>query len=109
MNARLRMGLRSPIAAMVVACLALVLAGCGDGISGTYSAEVGPGMAFTIEFKSGGKATISAMGEKKEGTYTVSGDTVTVTVDQDPATFVRQKDGSLVSQGNMAGMTLKKK
>lgn len=108
MVVRTRMGVQAPIAAALV-CMSLFLAGCGDSLSGTYAAEMGPGATFSIEFKSGGKATVSAMGETKQGTYTLNGDKVTVTIDKDPATFTRQKDGSLVAEGAMVGMTLKKK
>jgi hypothetical protein len=85
----------------------LLLAGCGDSVRGTYQAE--GGVPMTMEFKSGGKVTISAMGETKEGTYKLDGDKVIVTMDNEPATFVKQKDGTLTSQGGMLGVTLKKK
>jgi hypothetical protein len=92
----------------VIAAACMLLVGCGGGgPSGTYSSD-GP-IPMSMTFKGGGKVTISGMGETKEATYTVEGDRVIVTLDGSPATFVKQKDGSLAAQGEMAGMTLKKK
>jgi hypothetical protein len=95
--------------------LSLFLVGCGDDVTGTYSSDMGGMGSMTVELKSGGKATVSMAGggqtEKKDGTYTVSGDTVTIMIpgQKDAATFTKQKDGSLAAQGGMTGLTLKKK
>jgi hypothetical protein len=91
----------------IAAAACVFLTGCGDGVSGTYASD-GP-IPMSMTFKGGGKATVSGMGETKEATYTVDGDKVVVTLDGNPATFVKQKDGSLAAQGEMMGMTLKKK
>lgn len=97
---------RVGVAMAAAACV--FLAGCGGGApSGTYASE-GP-IPMTMTFKSGGKVTVAAMGDTKEATYKMDGDKVIVTLDGNPATFVKQKDGSLAAQGEMMGMTLKKK
>ena len=103
----------APLFAVLAACLALFIAGCNTNVSGTYSAEM-MGTTMTLELKSGGAAVVTMVAggqtEKKEGTYTVSGDTVTINIEKgEPATFVKQKDGSLAAQGQMNGLTLKKK
>lgn len=98
----------APLAVFLVLCASLALAGCGDSMSGTYSADGAAGAGFAIEFKPGNKAAVTVMGMSKEGTYAVKGDKVTVTIDKNPAVFVKQKDGSLQGQGEMA-VTLKKK
>jgi hypothetical protein len=97
---------RSTLASIAL-CATLVLAGCGDGLSGTYAAEGAVPMSF--QFRSGGKVVATVAGESKEGTYTVNGNTVVVTMEGSPATFTRQKDGTLAAQGEMMGLTLKKK
>jgi len=47
-------------------------AGCGTGVEGTY----GDAGAIQVVLKSGGAATMSMMGEKKDCTYTVDKKTV---------------------------------
>jgi len=41
---------------------------------------------FTLEFLSGGKCKVAFWGEDEEGTFTVSGNTVTITIDGDAQT-----------------------
>jgi hypothetical protein len=98
---------RSRIFTPLALCACLFLTACGDSVRGTYQAE--GGMPMTMEFKSGGKVIMAGMGEKTEGTYKVDGDKVVVTIDNQPATFVKQKDGTLVSQDGMLAVTLRKK
>ncbi|MBQ9124708.1 MAG: lipocalin family protein [Acholeplasmatales bacterium] len=91
---------------MLVAVLTLTLASCKDdnegasGVVGTwnvteykvgdvdYIAMMGEGATISMEFTEDGKATmtVSAMGmsESMEGTYTVDGETITITIDGDP-------------------------
>jgi hypothetical protein len=91
--------------APMAVCACLFLSGCGESVSGTYAAD---GNLMTMNFKGGGKVTVSAMGDTKEGTYKVDGNKVIVTMDGEAATFVKQKDGSLAAEGGMLGVTLKK-
>jgi hypothetical protein len=52
--------------------IALVLAGCGSSISGTYH-QAGGGGVMTLEFESG-KVTSTVMGQTNHGTYEIKGD-----------------------------------
>ena len=97
----LRTGIRNLGALAYAAVLVLVLAGCSSGVDGTYEDASG---ATRFELH-GGKADVTLLGNKLEGTYKVEGDKVIITYDGEPAEFTRQSDGSL--QG--AVLTLKKK
>jgi hypothetical protein len=109
MNPNPRHRLSTVALAPIALCMCLFLAACGDSVKGTYSAE--GGMPMSMTFKSGGKVTVSMGGQSQEATYKVSGETVTVDSKDlgGPVTFTKQKDGSLVSQGGMMSVTLKKK
>jgi hypothetical protein len=106
---RVHRSLRSSLALPLALSATLFLAGCGDGVSGTYIAE--GGMPMTMQFKGGGKVVVSGAGDTQEGTYTVSGDKVVVNVKEfgEPLTLVKRSDGALTSQGGMFTVTLKKK
>jgi len=84
---------------VVVPLMAVVLftAGCDKGPKGFYKLD-GP-IPVTIEFKSGGKAVFSMMGENKESDYTVSGDKVNISKDPEgkPMSLTINSDGSLSS------------
>ena len=54
--------------------LALVVAGCGSKVSGTYH-QAGGGGVITLEFDSG-KVTSTVMGQSNHGTYEIKGDQV---------------------------------
>lgn len=91
---------------MLVAVLTLTLASCKDdneaagGVVGTwnvteykvgdmdYIAMMGEGAKITMELTEDGKATmtVTAMGmsESMDGTYTVDGSNITITIDNDP-------------------------
>jgi hypothetical protein len=77
--------------------LGLFIAGCDKGPKGFYKLD-GP-IPVTIEFKSGGKAVFSMMGENKESDYTVSGDKVNISKDPEgkPMSLTINSDGSLSS------------
>ncbi len=106
----------------VIACLCLSVAACGDsGVEGTYeyslSAE-GASSTITLELKSGGKMTMTikaSMGgqeianETVEGTYKVSGEKLTLTVEGEDAEATI-KDGKITMEApNMGKVVLTKK
>ena len=98
-----------PIGTLLVLCACLVFAGCGDGLSGEYPAYGGGMPLGSMEFKSGNRVTVSGWGVSRDGTYTVSGDTVTVTVDNKQTEFVIHKGGGgkgrgLVEKRGMEGL-----
>ncbi|MBQ9079978.1 MAG: hypothetical protein IJY27_02790 [Clostridia bacterium] len=87
--------------AMVVIMLAATLASCG-GLSGTYK---GTGVEYTFK---GNKVSIQVnvfgadIGDPIEGTYKISGDKITITLDKDSeyaGTFDFEKDGDVIKIG----------
>jgi hypothetical protein len=69
----------TPLCTSLVLLASVILSGCGSGVSGTYTSD-GDGMIEKMEFKSGGKVEITAMGQTKEGTYEVENKKVKVTI-----------------------------
>jgi hypothetical protein len=89
-------------------CLVLVfgvlcISGCGKSISGTY---VNPETQMSIEFKSGGKASLTLAGMTHEGDYTIDGNKLTIKSSGDTTTFIINDDGSISSEDKT--MTFKK-
>lgn len=75
--------------------------GCNSGPSGKYQDSSG---ALSVEFKGGGKATVTMMGMATDATYTVDGDKITVEVRGDKTVFTLNKDGSLAGpSGSLIG------
>jgi len=87
---------------VVLGCTMVYVAGCGKSVSGKYTDDAG---AFSVEFKSGGKATITIGGSAIDATYTIDGKNVSVNAGGDVKTFMINDDGSLGGPG----VTLKKK
>lgn len=91
--------------ATCLACLYLVtVIGCGKSLSGVYSGD-----AMSVEFKDGGKATVTVLGSPVDATYAIDGKKVTVTPaggNTPPITFTINDDNSLAGPD---GSTLKKK
>ena len=79
-------------------------ASCGGGVQGTY----GDAGAIQIVLKSGGAATMSMMGEKKDCTYTADKKTVTLDckMPDGPMNLTLSDDGTTL-QGP-GGVPLKK-
>ena len=68
--------------ALVVATLCLALASCG-GLSGTYENKGVFGLGATeLTFK-GNKITIETLGLEAEGTYKISGDEITIEIEDE--------------------------
>ena len=62
----------------LAAAAALLGAGCGSSVSGTYSGK-GSGMLDKLEFKSDGKVELSFMGAIQEGSFVVEDKRVKIT------------------------------
>ena len=78
--------------ATVLSCM--FLHGCGSRVSGhTYHNNGG---VVQVEFKSGGKAYVSAGPKNGVCDYSESGKTVTLVCDGDTTSFSVQDDGALV-------------
>lgn len=87
---------------LVLGCVMDCVSGCGKSVSGVYADDSN---AFSIDFKSGGKATVTIGGSALDADYTVDGKTVTVKSNGDTKVFTINDDGSLAGPGT----TLKKK
>jgi hypothetical protein len=80
-----------------------------DPWTGTYSNANG---SIVLDVKSGGKASMTLMGDAKECTYTADGDkTLTLACPEPPGqlVFQRQSDESLVGQGFIGQLTKSKR
>ena len=70
-----------------------VFVGCGGGgVEGTYT---DPGGSMLLELKSGGKASLTFMGDTKQCTYTVNDKKIPVVCAGDTIEFTVHDDGSL--------------
>jgi len=73
----------------------LVAVVCGQSLSGKYT-----GQDMTIEFKDGGKATVTVMNSPIDATDTIDGNKVTLTATSGgtpPLTFTINSDGTLTA------------
>lgn len=95
------------LAMLFALCLLLMLGGCGNDVTGTYT-WTSPEKQTTLVLKPGGKAVCIGGGETLDGTYTLQGDLITVTIQHDTVTFTRQKDGSLTTKDGSDTISLKK-
>lgn len=89
----------------VVLFLIAVTAACGSKVSGTYSNENG---FVVLDVRSGGKATLTMMGEVTECTHTEDKDKLTLECKGDKLVFNIHDDGSISGPG-FIGMLRKKK
>lgn len=77
----------------------------GSSVEGRYSNANG---FVTVDLRSGGKASVTMMGENKACTYKVEGSKLSLDCDGEPIEFTVHDDGSLTPPpGNFIG-TLKK-
>jgi len=91
----------------VVALTILAATACRSQFEGTYSNANG---SIMLEVKSGGKASLTIMGETAECTYTVGGNQLTVDCKGDKTVFTRHDDESLTGPpGSMIGALRKSK
>lgn len=85
----------NPLPRLAALLLALVLTGCGDGLSGsTYTED---NSKDGIEFKSASKANLTIMGTSVEADYAVEGDKITLDTHGPAGKLVvtREKDGTI--------------
>jgi hypothetical protein len=88
----------SIVGALAIGCASLLLQACGNsnagsGSSGTYTSVGTDGLA--MELKSGGSVVMTAAGlGSSSGTYTVDGEKIIVSIDNQKHTFIR--DGNCI-------------
>ncbi len=92
---------------LVVALTILAVTACRSKFEGTYSNANG---SIILEVKSGGKASLTIMGETEECAYTVDGNQLTVDCKGEKTVFARHDDESLTGPpGSMIGALRKSK
>ena len=71
------------VALFLIAVTLLTLAACGskDALAGTWSADLGDDGVITWTFNGKGKCTMENAYMKQDGTYTIDGDQLTVTLE----------------------------
>jgi hypothetical protein len=93
---------RKMIAVLVVGSFILMTIACGSAkFEGTYTNATG---LATLNLSSGGKASMTMMGETKSGTFTVDGNKVIVNLQGDKLEFTINEDGSLNGPGFIGAM-----
>ena len=100
--------LRKAIALAAVACLACALAACSKTakLEGTYHNQTG---LATLQLKSDGKATFTALGNTTSCTYKVSDNKLALSCKDGNFTFLINDDGTLTSEGTFIGVMIKAK
>ena len=101
------------VALFLIAVTLLTLAACGskDALAGTWSADLGEDGVITWTFNGKGKCTMENAYMKQNGTYTIDGDQLTVTLEawSEPSTYLvdfikilcgkfTDKDGNLIQR-----------
>ena len=84
---------------LLVCALAMLLAACSQGLSGTWNDGVG---MVSYTFDSDGKVTVEMLGKTQQTRYTIDGNTLKVAVsgtEAESVSFSINEDGSL--QGPM--------
>ena len=92
---------------LMLSALLLTLAACGskDALAGTWSAELGEDGLITWTFNGKGKCTMENAYMKQDGTYTIEGDQLTVTLEawSDPSTYTFSVDGNSLTMNENSG------
>ena len=89
----------------VITCAAFVLGACGAGLSGTYSNPTG---LVTLDLRSGGKASLTMMGENEQCTYDADGKNLTLTCGGNKTVWGIHDDGSLTGPGFVGTLAKRK-
>ena len=93
---------RKAIAILVAGSFILVTIACGGSkFEGTYTNTTG---LVTLNLGSGGKVSMTMMGETKTGTYKVDGNRLTLDLQGDKLEFMINEDGSLNGPGFIGAM-----
>ena len=95
-------------ALLLALVMILGLTACGgskDALSGTWSAELGEDGVITWTFNGKGKCTMGNAYMKQNGTYTVDGDQLTVTLESwsEPSTYTFSLDGNSLTMNENSG------
>ena len=95
-------------ALLLALVMILGLTACGgskDALSGTWSAELGEDGVITWTFNGKGKCTMENAYMKQNGTYTVDGDQLTVTLESwsEPSTYTFSLDGNSLTMNEKSG------
>ena len=95
------------VALFLIAVTLLTLAACGskDALAGTWSADLGDDGVITWTFNGKGKCTMENAYMKQDGTYTIDGDQLTVTLESwsEPSTYTFSVDGSSLTMKENSG------
>ena len=99
--------MRKYVALFLIAVTLLTLAACGskDALAGTWSADLGDDGVITWTFNGKGKCTMENAYMKQDGTYTIDGDQLTVTLEawSEPSTYTFSVDGSSLTMKENSG------
>ena len=93
------------IIAAVFSIIAGVLVGGLGALAGTWSADLGDDGVITWTFNGKGKCTMENAYMKQNGTYTIDGDQLTVTLEawSEPSTYTFSVDGSSLTMNENSG------
>ena len=96
------------LAALILSiAILLTLASCGskDALAGTWSAEFEYDGVITWTFNGSGKCTMENAYMKQNGTYTIDGDQLTVTLEtwSEPSTYTFSVDENSLTMNENSG------
>ena len=95
------------VALFLIAVTLLTLAACGskDALAGTWSAEFEYDGVITWTFDGKGKCTMENAYMDQDGTYTINGDQLTVTLESwsEPSTYTFSVDGNSLTMNENSG------
>ena len=93
------------LALIIVMLFSLSACGSKDALAGTWSADLGDDGVITWTFNGKGKCTMENAYMKQDGTYTIDGDQLTVTLEtwSEPSTYTFSVDGSSLTMNENSG------
>ena len=95
------------VALLLVVAALLTLSACGskDALAGTWSAELGADGLITWTFDGKGKCTMENAYMKKNGTYSIDNDQLTVKLEawSEPSTYTFSVDGNSLTMNENTG------
>jgi hypothetical protein len=96
---------RKVVLGFVIACCTSFLGACGSGIAGTYTNTNG---LVTLDLRSGGKASLTMMGQNEQCTYNIDGKNLNLTCGGDKTVWGIHDDGSLTGPGFVGTLARRK-